>query len=222
MRVQWCVCALQNKTKKKNYKKQKSMAKFTGEKQPQKNPANYALGAPESYSYGTLHDRFSPQFKAVVGETAVSLRGGIRMGKCIAIEFTKGRLGERCILQIGRRKYNAALAGCVGVPPIGSFLQDSRGEWHQVMDNIGKKALLKSCLKLLPAAGKKTQVRTEGDVEALFESDDTGTLLACLCLLRLLLLLLLLLLFFFMNAFQNTLHLAFLYTCIPVRRQKGC
>ena len=103
------------------------------------------------------------------------------MGTVRSIEFTEGKPGERAILKIGRRMYNAALAGCVGVPEKDSFVQDFRGNWHQIVDNSQKKAVLKKCLKLFDNAGQE-KIITEKDVDDLFDDEDDkkGTLLACL------------------------------------------
>ena len=156
------------------------MAAFNGPDPPATTPANYALGAAKLVAYGHLAQKYKPSCAVEVGKTAVSLLGGVRMGTVLAIEFTKGRPGKRCILKIGRRKYNAALSGCVGVPEKDIFVQDHRGDWYRIMDNKQKKALLKKCLKLVPNAGNK-DIRTEQEVDDLFEEDDKeGTLLACL------------------------------------------
>ena len=58
---------------------------FTGEKEPQKNPDNFALGPPLQVAYGLLRDRYTPKYDVAVGSTVAVLLGAFKIGKVVKI-----------------------------------------------------------------------------------------------------------------------------------------
>ena len=102
---------------------------------------------------------------------------------------SSSRSDVECTTQFSR-------VACVDVPVKYSFVQDLHGDWHQIVDNSQKKAVLKKCLKLFHNTGQESII-TEKDVDDLFNEDDEGTLLFCCLFVFVACLLLLLMLLFF-------------------------
>ena len=112
--------------------------------------------------YKILAQHWRPKRRIKAGSLVVDLMRG-RMGTCVYRGWIKGKEGNRCSIDYGKRnKHHALLGDCVPVHPVGTFIRDEDGNWFKVMSTTN------------PAAAEVSQCFVKDDANAANTENDAN------------------------------------------------
>ena len=112
--------------------------------------------------YKILAQHWRPKRRIKAGSLVVDLMRG-RMGTCVYRGWIKGKEGNRCSIDYGKRnKHHALLGDCVPVHPVGTFIRDEDGNWFKVMSTTN------------PAAAEVSQCFVKDDANAASTENDAN------------------------------------------------